>query len=714
MAITSGLFNSVNGDRRYDAKWFAQYFATFIGNGVFPNPSTGLQVTANSNMTISVKAGKGWIDGYFVINDGDYVLRHDNADGVLKRIDRVVMRLNYVKRQIEVLIKKGAFATSPVAPSLQRDTDAYELALADVLINNGATQITQANITDQRLNTSLCGIVHGTVNQVDTTTIYNQYQTWYKETTTNATNQMTAWQMQTEKDFMDWFNSIQDILNENVAANLASRITVLEGQSVQQTVDLKAHVDDVDRHNNYGVATGTNALVVTLTPAPKTLKAGFSVRFKNTTANTGPMTLNVNGLGVKAIKRNGNTDVLAGEMKAGGVYTVCYDGTAFILQGEGGFNLGDKIPNSKVTAGYRSQWTATPVSYGGAFPTGVDKDGNVYMVTNPDSRDGNVSTLAKYSPTGSLIKKITISDPNRAVPSGVTVNGDFLAFYGSTNIFLYNLDLTLLYTIYMGNRNSGQGNRVAITNTGDIYIGVRVYQEVGGDKNEVRKYNRYGSLLWTKQLDRADIEDIRLLSDGNIVIATGYGGYNVTKISASDGATLWTVALYTMHTPGGVYVSNVRNVVETSDGNIIVSYSGGNANYTPSRDESMVRIISPSGSVSGGYITLNNMIGPQYTYAVYLCTDGNGGVYFATSGDFYWRQTINNDMANINYNIIGRLNKNLSIVWNQIYSQGWSVYGDRIWALTYDPLFDSVIMSQGQGTWSYGVIRKWDWYVSLK
>ncbi|MFJ6264246.1 PQQ-binding-like beta-propeller repeat protein [Lysinibacillus xylanilyticus] len=337
------------------------------------------------------------------------------------------------------------------------------------------------------------------------------------------------------------------------------------------------------------------------------------------------------------------------------------------------------------------------------------------MINNPDTRDGSVTTLAKYSPTGSLIKKVTVSDPNRGVPSGVTVNGNFLAFYAYTNIYLYDLDLTLLTTIPIVNRNSAVGGRVALTTSGDVYVGVRVWKEVGGDDSAILKYNRYGGLIWTKTLDnRPEIADIRLLSDGNIVIGTSYGGYSVQKLQASDGAILWTVALYTMHTPANVYVNNLRQVVETSDGNIIVSYSGGNANYTPARDEVMVRIISPSGSVSGGYITLNNMIGPQYNYAVHLCTDGNGGVYFATSGDFYWRQTTNNDMANINYNIIGRLNENLSIVWNQIYSQGWSVYGDRIWALTYDPLSDSVIASQGQGTWSYGVIRKWDWYVSLK
>ncbi|WP_197140075.1 hypothetical protein [Lysinibacillus sphaericus] len=228
MAIKSGFHNSINGDRKFGADFFALFFGTLIANGVFPNPSTGLQVTANSNMTTSVKAGKGWINGYFIVNDGDYVLKHDNADGVLKRIDRVVMKLNHVKREIEVLIKKGTFASSPVAPSLQRDADAYELALADVLINNGATQITQANITDQRLNSTVCGIVHGTVNQVDTTTIFNQYQAWFAETTGSVAGEVDAWQAVQKQEFLTWFESIKDILEGDVAANLAARIANLE------------------------------------------------------------------------------------------------------------------------------------------------------------------------------------------------------------------------------------------------------------------------------------------------------------------------------------------------------------------------------------------------------------------------------------------------------------------------------------------------------
>lgn len=227
MTITSGLFNSINGDRKYDAKWFAQYFATFIGNGVFPNPSTGLQVVEGTNMTTVVKAGKGWIEGYFIVNDADYVLTHDIADGVLKRIDRVVMRLNYLTRQIEVVVKKGIFASTPVAQILQRDADYYELALADVFIANGATQITQAQITDTRLNTALCGIVHGTVNQVDTTSIFNQYQAWFNQITSGVEAEIDAWQVAEKADFDAWFATIQGILDGDIAANLAQQIAEL-------------------------------------------------------------------------------------------------------------------------------------------------------------------------------------------------------------------------------------------------------------------------------------------------------------------------------------------------------------------------------------------------------------------------------------------------------------------------------------------------------
>lgn len=166
----SGFFNSVldgdgKPDRRYLAEDFAEYFSSFISNGIFPNPKTNLQVEANNDMTITVLEGKAWINGYFYINTDNYVLSLAPADGFLNRIDRVVLRLDHIDREIRLYIKQGEFASDAVAKELQRDKDAYELSLADIQVNAGATKITNDDIIDTREDNYLCGWVHRTITQ---------------------------------------------------------------------------------------------------------------------------------------------------------------------------------------------------------------------------------------------------------------------------------------------------------------------------------------------------------------------------------------------------------------------------------------------------------------------------------------------------------------------------------------------------------------------
>ena len=58
MAEYSGFFNAelVNGeyDRTYLAETFAKYFSLFVANGVFPNPSDGIQVFENTTPDMNV------------------------------------------------------------------------------------------------------------------------------------------------------------------------------------------------------------------------------------------------------------------------------------------------------------------------------------------------------------------------------------------------------------------------------------------------------------------------------------------------------------------------------------------------------------------------------------------------------------------------------------------------------------------------------------
>jgi len=89
-----------------------------------------------------------------------------------------------------------------------------------------------------------------------------------------------------------------------------------------------------NNYNTYLVDTGAvNAYVVQFAAGITcTLTAGLVVQFKATNANTGASTLNVNGLGAKAIVRGTGIALLSGDIAAGAVVQVQYDGTSFQLQ----------------------------------------------------------------------------------------------------------------------------------------------------------------------------------------------------------------------------------------------------------------------------------------------------------------------------------------------------------------------------------------------
>ena len=233
MALTSAFFDAelVGGeyDRVYSAERFAEYFASFIANGVFPNPATNLQVVANapSDMTVRVKSGLGWINGYYCNNDEDYLLTISPANGTLPRIDAVVLRWSRSNRSISLEVKTGVATSSPSAPPLERSADNYELMLASIRVVAGTTSIAQASITDKRPDSTVCGWVKGVVDQIDTTGLFAQY----------------------DDAFQTWFADLQLQLDENVAANLQRRITALETNKVNvsdkaSTAEAQAGTED--------------------------------------------------------------------------------------------------------------------------------------------------------------------------------------------------------------------------------------------------------------------------------------------------------------------------------------------------------------------------------------------------------------------------------------------------------------------------------------
>ena len=232
---SSSFFNAIikDGvpDRIYKAENFSKYFSSFIGNGVYPNPATNLQVLAtDNNMSIRIKPGMAYINGYFYVNDNDLILDVPNADGVLNRIDSIVIRLDLEKREIKAHIKKGNFATAPVAPETSRSEYNYELVIAHVKVKAGTIKITQSNITDTRLDSNLCGIVTGVIKQVDPSELYRQLQADIEEKGLDMQEWLSATKNHFTDEFNTWLDTIKGILDGDVAGNLANRILELENK----------------------------------------------------------------------------------------------------------------------------------------------------------------------------------------------------------------------------------------------------------------------------------------------------------------------------------------------------------------------------------------------------------------------------------------------------------------------------------------------------
>lgn len=229
MAENSGFFRSVNGDRKYSVSFLAKWAGCFVSNGVYNGE---LAVTAGENMQVVVPAGRAWLgpngERYKYENDSDKELPIANADGVLARKDTVVLRWDVNERSITAQVLTGEFSSNPAAPAISRTAEQYDLKLAEIHIAPGATAITQAVITDTRLDSAVCGIVTSIVTQVDTSTFYNQIQ-----------SDLSQFKAKNQAEFTTWFQSIRDVLDESAAGNLLNMIQTHEADTV-------AHVTQED------------------------------------------------------------------------------------------------------------------------------------------------------------------------------------------------------------------------------------------------------------------------------------------------------------------------------------------------------------------------------------------------------------------------------------------------------------------------------------
>lgn len=216
MAEKYCFFDSTPEDERvYTADEFAEYFRRVLTDGIF-NGGTNLKVEASgTNIQTFIQPGYAWLQGYMYKVDTDPLyLTHDLPHATYDRIDRVVIRLDKTleNRYVKAFVKKGTAATNPAPPALTRNQNVFEISLAQVRIIKGKSYIEGSQVTDERLNTSVCGLVNSLI-QADTTSIFNQFQSWYNSKTAAYQKEWSDWfaaaTSSFEQQWQQWFDSIQ-------------------------------------------------------------------------------------------------------------------------------------------------------------------------------------------------------------------------------------------------------------------------------------------------------------------------------------------------------------------------------------------------------------------------------------------------------------------------------------------------------------------------
>lgn len=209
------FYNSNNGDRLYDADSFEHLLKKFFTSGVFTG---SCQVTANgSGMTCTMSAGYANTDGKVRFFDESVALTLQNAHSTYDRIDTIVVERNDVDREITVKVVTGAYSGTPTATAPVRSGGIYQLVLAEVYIAAGAVSVSQANITDKRPDTSVCGYVVSAVSTPDFSELYTQFS----------------------DQFATWYEHIRDQLDEDAAGHLQNEIdTILSQQVLKKKVQI--------------------------------------------------------------------------------------------------------------------------------------------------------------------------------------------------------------------------------------------------------------------------------------------------------------------------------------------------------------------------------------------------------------------------------------------------------------------------------------------
>lgn len=233
MSVSSGFFNSLNGDRKYNAAQMSAIFDGLIIDGVFASIGTAFAVKAAGGLTVNVGIGKAWFDHTWTVNDSILPMTAPEAEVLLDRIDAVVLEVNGTKSVRENTIKfvKGNPSSAPSRPTLTNEGNVHQYPLCYIYRKYGTAVINQADITPM-VGTESTPFVTGILQTISLDELLGKWQDELDRFTDARSQEVDDWIAQEESDFTAWFNKMK--------ADLQQEQTVLDQWIASEQADFLA------------------------------------------------------------------------------------------------------------------------------------------------------------------------------------------------------------------------------------------------------------------------------------------------------------------------------------------------------------------------------------------------------------------------------------------------------------------------------------------
>lgn len=233
MSVSSGFFNSLNGDRKYNTAQMSAIFDGLIIDGVFASIGTAFAVKAAGGLTVNVGIGKAWFDHTWTVNDSILPMTAPEAEVLLDRIDAVVLEVNGTESVRENTIKfvKGNPSSAPSRPTLTNEGNVHQYPLCYIYRKYGTAVINQADITPM-VGTESTPFVTGILQTISMDELLGKWQDELDRFTDARSKEVDDWIAQEESDFTAWFNKMK--------ADLQQEQTVLDQWIASEQADFLA------------------------------------------------------------------------------------------------------------------------------------------------------------------------------------------------------------------------------------------------------------------------------------------------------------------------------------------------------------------------------------------------------------------------------------------------------------------------------------------